>query len=134
MDVMMTDYEILEAASLGAAGAQGIVGKVEGGAGPPVEERAVVTVALKDQQTGQPLGERYRLRKGESMPLTGNMDKGFEIDGPYELTTLRSVPTYATVLSVSKNPGVPVVSLYAALATNSVSAVASGRKIVKLTR
>lgn len=89
----------------------------DGETGGPIEARTSVTVALRNQETGAPMSDLYKLTKGESVSLIGEIDKRMEIAGDYELEVFQRIPSFATFLSISKNPGIPIVWLGAILAS-----------------
>ena len=75
-----------------------------------MEDRVVVEVALRSRDTGQPSGERYRLRLGESVQLTSGIDEGYEIPSRFRMETFRRTDAYGTGLSLVAlhEAGVPV--------------------------
>jgi len=63
------------------------------------------------------MGDIYRLTTGKTVAMTGGTDDRLNIDGEYQLDTFRRIPAYATVISISKNPGIPIVWFGAILAS-----------------
>lgn len=125
IDFVITNVEVAPEVATGA-GPSIPAGKPDGAmlaspaaspAAKTLEDRAVVTIALKNRETGEPTGAQYTLTKGKGVPLATAPDAGFDIAGDYDLKVLQRIPTYATVLSISKNPGVPIVWLGAILAS-----------------
>lgn len=120
IDLVMLDHQILpESASAAPVGKLDSDEMLASGVamGAPVEKRAIVTVSLRSAQTGQPVGQPYKLMVGESVPLAEASDPRYAIPGDFELETLKAVPTYVSYMSVSKNPGIPIVWLGAIFAT-----------------
>ena len=120
--LMMLDYEV--PAAEGALAPAGGLGNGEGAAlasggsgGPSIEDRVIVTLAVKNKETGRPVGRPIELVRGRSVPFLGELDAGLEIDGPYRLEAIHRVDALATIVSVSKNPGIPVVWLGAIFAS-----------------
>jgi cytochrome c biogenesis protein ResB len=121
IDLVMLDYDL----GTEPAAPPAPVGKIDVASGSPVadassasiEKRAVVTVSLRSAQTGEPMGVPYKLRLGEGVPLSESADPRFDIPGKFDLVTLKSIPIYASYLSVSKNPGIPIVWLGSIFAT-----------------
>lgn len=119
IDLVMLNYELAP----GPAASAGAMGKIDPASmgmdsgSASVAERAIVTVSLRNAQTGRPMGDQYKLKLGQSVPLAAGADPRYTIPGNYEVETLKAIPAYISFLSVSKNPGIPIVWLGAILAT-----------------
>ena len=69
----------------------------------------IASVSLRSPESGQSYGERYELGMHRGISLTGGIDEAYGIEGDYSLDVFRRIPTFMTILSVSKNPGIPIV-------------------------
>lgn len=88
-----------------------------GGDGSEVADRVTAMVSLRSPDTGLPVGEQYRLARGRSVSLTGGADPRYSIEGPFVLEEFQKITGYATVLSASRNPGIPIAWIGAVFAT-----------------
>ena len=57
------------------------------------------------------MSDRYRLKLGERQSLAPGVGDEYDIIGPHGIEVLRRIPAYGSILSVSKNPGIPIVWL-----------------------
>lgn len=119
LDFVVTDVKMDR--EVGSAPSPAVMGAVDGSApaadARPLADRAVVTVSVLHQ--GSPTGRKFDLRVGESVSMMGDsIDPAVAIPGPYDLVALHPIDTYRTILSVSRNPGIPIVwlgSIFASL-------------------
>jgi hypothetical protein len=105
-ELALVDYELTPEIG-GATGVNVPGARINGDAHDEeksIGERVVATIALR----GGGREQRFKLIQGRSIPVVGGLDSAYEIAGPFELAKLRPVPAMATILSVSKNPGVPI--------------------------
>ncbi|MBI1785425.1 cytochrome c biogenesis protein ResB, partial [Candidatus Sumerlaeota bacterium] len=123
IDFVITDVALDPMSTADSGAGLGVVGSpdpaaMKGGSKErSVQERALVTISLKSKEGGAALSESYKLRLGESVPLAGELDRGYSIPGNYRLDGFNSIPSYVSYLDISKNPGIPVVWLGAILAS-----------------
>lgn len=87
----------------------------EGGTGREISGPVAVTIEMQHQ--GQASGRSYRLEKGTQIPLVDDEVEKWKIEGDFELAGLHPTTTFISFLSVSKNPGIPIVWLGAILAS-----------------
>lgn len=109
IDLILTDFDMggLDPAELSAS-SEGLA---------TLQMNSQVTIAFRDLETGKASPQKFTLRPGETVPLVSDQERRFDIPGDFSLEVFRRTPTYVTTLSVSKNPGIPVVWLGAILAS-----------------
>lgn len=84
-------------------------GAAPGGEGP------VVTIEL--QHKGEASERVFRLKQGESALMGGGSDPRYNIPGNFKVQSLHKIQPMMSIMSVSWNPGVPIVWVGAIFAT-----------------